>query len=68
MVGVTIALAVSSAHLERPVAAALYWGWTTAASIAVGLYCRLSARLVPFGCRRQREDGRFFMAGSVGVR
>ena len=38
MVAVTAWLALSSAHLEKPVASALYWSYLTAAPIAIGLY------------------------------
>jgi len=37
MVAVTVGLALTSGHLERPLAAALYWGWMTAGSMAIGL-------------------------------
>ena len=38
MVAVTVGLAATSEHLARPVAAALYLTWMTAASMAIGLY------------------------------
>jgi signal transduction histidine kinase len=38
MVAVTVALALTSDHLVRPVAAALYWGYLVAAPMAIGLY------------------------------
>jgi signal transduction histidine kinase len=56
MVAVTVWLALTSEHLARPLAAALYWGWLTAASIAIGLYwwmrrpaSRFGPLLVAFG-------------------
>src|SRR5690242_7941751 len=38
MVVTTLWLGSRSEHLQRPMAAALYWSYLTAASIAVGLY------------------------------
>jgi hypothetical protein len=38
MVAVSVWLALSSEHLQRPVASALYWGYLTAAPMAIGLY------------------------------
>jgi hypothetical protein len=38
MVAVTVALALTSDHLVRPVAAALYWSYLVAAPRAIGLY------------------------------
>jgi signal transduction histidine kinase len=38
MVGLTVWLALSSDHLQRPVASALYWSYLTAAPMAIGLY------------------------------
>ena len=38
MVAVTMALGLTSDHLQRPLAAALYWSYLTAASMAVGVY------------------------------
>jgi hypothetical protein len=56
MVAVTVWLALASDHLARPVAAALYWGWLVAASMAIGLYwwirrpaSRFGRLLVAFG-------------------
>jgi signal transduction histidine kinase len=56
MVAVTIWLALTSDHLERPVASALYWSYLTAAPIAIGLYwcmrrpaSRFGPLLVAFG-------------------
>ena len=37
MVAATMALGLTSDHLQRPLAAALYWSYLTAASMAVGL-------------------------------
>jgi signal transduction histidine kinase len=41
MVAVTVWLALSSDHVQRPAAAALYWGYLVAAPMAIGLYWRL---------------------------
>ena len=56
MVAVTMALALTSDHLQRPLAAALYWSYLTAASMAVGVYwwrrrpaSRFGPLLVVFG-------------------
>jgi hypothetical protein len=56
MVTVTVWLALTSEHLERPVASAFYWGYLTAAPIAIGLYwwtrrpvSRFGPLLVGFG-------------------
>lgn len=56
MVAVTVWLALTSEHLERPVASAFYWGYLTAAPIAIGLYwwarrpaSRFGPLLVGFG-------------------
>jgi signal transduction histidine kinase len=37
MVAVTLTLALTSDHLARPVAAGLYWGYLTGATMAIGL-------------------------------
>jgi signal transduction histidine kinase len=37
MVAVTLALALTSEHLEKPVAAGLFWSYLTAVTLAVGL-------------------------------
>jgi signal transduction histidine kinase len=56
MVAVTVALALTSEHLQRPVAAALYWSYLITASMAIGLYwwvrrpaSRFGALLIAFG-------------------
>ena len=49
MVAVTVGLALTSEHLERPLAAALYWGWMTAGSMAIGLYWWLRRPASRFG-------------------
>jgi signal transduction histidine kinase len=56
MVAVTVTLALTSEHLQRPVAAALYWSYLIAASMAIGLYwwvrrpaSRFGALLIAFG-------------------
>jgi signal transduction histidine kinase len=56
MVAVTVWLALSSDHLERPVASALYWSYLTAAPMMIGLYwwvrrpaSRFGPLLVTFG-------------------
>jgi signal transduction histidine kinase len=56
MVAVTVWLALSSDHLQRPVASALYWSYLTAAPITIGLYwwvrrpaSRFGPLLVAFG-------------------
>jgi len=38
MVALTVTLALTSDHLQRPVAAALYWGYLVAAPMLIGLY------------------------------
>ena len=38
MVAPTVWLALTSDHLARPAAAAAYWGWLVAGSMAIGLY------------------------------
>ena len=38
LVGLTVWMAVTSEHLERPGAAAVYWGCLTAGPMAIGLY------------------------------
>jgi signal transduction histidine kinase len=38
MVAVTLWLGLTSDHLQRPVAGALYWSYLTAASMAIGVY------------------------------
>src|SRR3954454_5178375 len=38
MVALTIWLALSSDHLAKPLASALYWSYLTAAPIGIGLY------------------------------
>jgi hypothetical protein len=37
MVAVSVWLALTSDHLQRPVVSALYWGYLTAAPMAIGL-------------------------------
>ena len=56
MVASTIWLALTSDHLARPAAAAAYWGWLVAGSMAIGLCwwvrrpaSRFGALLVTFG-------------------
>jgi signal transduction histidine kinase len=56
MVAVTTWLALTSDHLAHPAGAALYWGWLTGASMAIGLYwwvrrpaTRFGPLLVAFG-------------------
>ena len=56
MVAVTVWLALTSDHLQRPVASALYWSYLTAAPMAIGLYwwmrrpaSRFGPLLVTFG-------------------
>jgi signal transduction histidine kinase len=56
MAGVTLGLALTSEHLERPVAAGLYWTYLIVASMAIGLYwwhrrpaSRFGPLLVAFG-------------------
>jgi signal transduction histidine kinase len=56
MVAVTVWLALTSEHLQRPVASAFYWGYLTAAPMTIGLYwwvrrpaSRFGALLVVFG-------------------
>jgi signal transduction histidine kinase len=56
MVAVTVWLALSSDHLQRPVASALYWSYLTAAPMMIGLYwwarrpaSRFGPLLVTFG-------------------
>ena len=56
MVAVTMAFALTGDHLQRPVAAGLYWGYLTAASMLIGLYWwrrrpaqRFGPLLVAFG-------------------
>ena len=49
MVAITIALALTSEHLTRPLAAALYWGWLTAASMGIGLYWSIRRPASRFG-------------------
>jgi signal transduction histidine kinase len=56
MVATTLILAASSDHLQRPVAAGLYFSYLTAASMAIGLYwwirrpaSRFGLLLVAFG-------------------
>jgi signal transduction histidine kinase len=56
MVALTVWLALSSDHLERPLASALYWGYLTAAPMLIGLYwwvrrpaSRFGPLLVGFG-------------------
>jgi signal transduction histidine kinase len=38
MAAVSVAMALTSDHLARPLAAALYWAWLVAGSMGVGLY------------------------------
>jgi signal transduction histidine kinase len=38
MVAITMTLAITSDRLQKPLAAALYWGYLVAASMAIGLY------------------------------
>ena len=50
MVTITVWLALTSEHLERPVESALYFGYLTAAPIVIGLYwwvCRPASRFGP---------------------
>jgi signal transduction histidine kinase len=50
MTAVTVATALASDHLARPLAAALYWAWLVTATIGVGLYwwvCRPASRFGP---------------------
>ena len=50
MVVVTVWLALTSEHVERPVASALYFGYLTAAPMVIGLYwwvCRPASRFGP---------------------
>jgi signal transduction histidine kinase len=56
MVAVTVWLALSSEHLQRPVASALYWSYLTAAPMLIGLYwwarrpaSRFGPLLIAFG-------------------
>jgi signal transduction histidine kinase len=49
MVAVTVWLALTSEHLARPLAAALYWSWLTAAPMAIGLYWWMSRPASRFG-------------------
>ena len=56
LVAVTLWLTLTSDHLERPVAAAVYWGYLIAASMAIGAYwwrrrpaSRFGPLLVAFG-------------------
>jgi signal transduction histidine kinase len=56
MVAVTIGLALGGEHLQRPVAAGLYWSYLVAASMAIGVYwwrrrpaSRFGPLLVVFG-------------------
>ena len=56
LVAVTLWLALTSDHLERPVAAAVYWGYLIGASMAIGAYwwarrpaSRFGPLLVAFG-------------------
>ncbi len=49
MVAVTVRLALTSDHLERPADAALYWGWLTGASMAIGLYWWMRRPATRFG-------------------
>ena len=56
MVAVTVVLALTSDHLQRPVAAALYWGYLVAAPMLIGLYwwtrrpaSRFGRLLIAFG-------------------
>jgi hypothetical protein len=59
MVAVTMWLALSNEHLPRPLATGLYFGYLTAAPIAIGLdwwmrhpASRFGPLLVPFGSSR----------------
>ena len=50
MVAVTVWLALTSDHIERPVASALYFAYLTAAPMVIGLYwwvCRPASRFGP---------------------
>jgi signal transduction histidine kinase len=50
MVAVTVWLALTSEHLQRPVASALYFAYLTAAPMVIGLYwwvCRPASRFGP---------------------
>jgi LuxR family transcriptional regulator, maltose regulon positive regulatory protein len=49
MVAVTVWLAVTSEHLQRPVASALWWSYLTAAPMAIGLYWWLRRPASRFG-------------------
>jgi signal transduction histidine kinase len=49
MVALTVWLALSSDHLERPVASALYWSYLTAAPMMIGLYWWLRRPASRFG-------------------
>lgn len=56
MVAVTLWLALTSDHLQRPLAAGLYWSYLTAVSMAIGLYwwrrrpaSRFGPLLIAFG-------------------
>jgi hypothetical protein len=56
MVAVTVGLALTGEHLQRPVAAGLYWSYLVAASMAIGVYwwrrrpaSRFGPLLVVFG-------------------
>ena len=56
MVAVTLAFALGGEHLQRPVAAGIYWGYIVAAFMAIGLYwwrrrpaSRFGPLLVVFG-------------------
>jgi len=50
MVAITVWLALTSEHVQRPVASALYFGYLTAAPMLIGLYwrvCRPASRFGP---------------------
>ena len=49
MVAVTLWLALTSDHLEKPAAAGVYWGYLIAASMAIGLYWWVSRPASRFG-------------------
>src|SRR5687768_8047234 len=56
MVATTLALAATADHLQRPIAAGLYWSYLIAAPMAIGLYwwvrrpaSRFGVLLIGFG-------------------
>ena len=69
MVAVTMAFALTGDHLERPIAAGLYWGYLTAASMLIGLYWwqrRPAQRFGLAACQRPERSG--WPSGRRGVR